>query len=398
MLQGLKIIECGEMVSAAYAAKLMADLGAEVIKVEPPGIGDRARRRGPFPLDTPCDSELSGLFTYLNANKLGISLELHHAKGREIFRQLLKDADVLIHNFPISLCESLDLTYPALALHNARLIVTQITTFGASGPHSRFLATDLVSMAAGGWAYLSPGGLADPSQPPLKAFGEQAEFQGGVHAAVATMGALFARRRLGRGQLVDVSVQECIAAALELALVKYTYRDEISRRYGTFTPVMTLMRCKDGPIFVMILEDEQWRHLCNLIGNPEWTNWEIFRNREGRSANLDLLRDNLEEWLKQHTVASVFKLAGEAKLPFAPVSTMAEILELDHLKQRNFFRLLNHPAAGMVACPGPPYKLEAPDWQLRCGAPLLGQHNEEIYSRLGVSRRDLGGLRTAGVI
>src|SRR5260370_8228287 len=169
MLQGLKIIECGEMVSAAYAAKLMADLGAEVIKGEPPGIGDRARRRGPFPLDTQCDSERSGLFTYLNANKLGISLELHHAKGREIFRQLLKDADVLIHNFPISLCESLDLTYPALALHNARLIVTQITTFGACGPHSRFLATDLVSMAAGAWPYLSPARLSDPTPPPPKA-------------------------------------------------------------------------------------------------------------------------------------------------------------------------------------------------------------------------------------
>jgi CoA:oxalate CoA-transferase len=385
------------MVPAAYATKLMADLGAEVIKIEPPEHGDMARARGPFPGHRG-DPELSGLFLYLNANKLGVTLNLHHPQGRAIALQLLEPADALIHNFTPAQCEALDLTYESMARVNPRLVVTQVTTFGARGPHRNYAGGDLISLAAGGWAYLSPGGMNDPTLPPLRPFGQQAEFQGGVHAAIATMGALFARRITGRGQFVDVSIQECIAAALELALVRYTYRGEVARRYGAYLPVMRIMRCKDGPIFVMILEDEHWHRLVQLMGSPEWGAWEIFRDREGRAGNLDVLQSLIEQWLGQHTVADVFRMAGEARLPFAPVSTMAEVLELEHLRARRFFQTLAHPAAGTLTYPGAPYKLSGEVWGVRRPAPLLGEHNEEVFGRLGLGREELGRLRVSGVV
>jgi crotonobetainyl-CoA:carnitine CoA-transferase CaiB-like acyl-CoA transferase len=397
MLTGLRIIECGAMVSAAYATKLMADLGAEVIKIEPPVSGDVARARGPF-ADPRGDPEASGLFLYLNANKLGLSLNLHHPRGRAMLLALLQAADALVHNFPPVLCKELDLTYESLSCGNPGLVVTHISTFGAYGPHSDYRGGDLISLAAGGWAYLTPGGANDPTLPPLRAFGQQAEFQGGVHAAIATMGALFARRTTGRGQLLDVSIQECIAAALELALVRYTYRGEVARRYGAWLPVMRIMRCKDGPIFVMILEDEHWHRLVQLMGNPEWGSWEIFRDRESRAANLDVLQSYVEGWLTNHTVADVFRMAGEARLPFAPVSTIADVLELEHLRARSFFQSITHPVAGALTYPGAPYKLTDGAWRLRRPAPLLGQHNEEVYARIGVGCEELGRLRASGVI
>jgi crotonobetainyl-CoA:carnitine CoA-transferase CaiB-like acyl-CoA transferase len=384
------------MVSAAYATKLMADLGAEVIKVEPPGCGDTSRACGPFPAQGG-DSETSGLFLHLNANKLGVSLNLHNPQGRGILLRLLESADALVHNFTPALCEALDLTYEPLAAVNPRLVVTQVTTFGASGPHRYYNGGDLISLAAGGWAYLSPGGITDSTLPPLRPFGRQAEFQGGVHAAVATMAALFARRITCRGQFVDVSIQECIAAALELALVRYTYRGEIARRYGSWLPVMRIMQCKDGPIFVMILEDEHWHRLVKLMGCPDWGAWEIFGDRESRAANIDVLQSLVEQWLGQHTIADVFRLAGEARLPFAPVSTMAEILELEHLRARRFFQSLSHPVAGPATYPGAPYKFADGAWRLRHPAPLIGEHNEEIYTRLGLGG-ELAHLRVCGVI
>ncbi len=385
------------MVSAAYATKLMADLGAEVIKVEPPERGDAARWRGPF-ADARCDPETSGLFLYLNANKLGVTLNLHHPRGHALLMRLLESADALVHNFTPALCEALDLTYESLSGANPRLVVTQVTTFGARGPHRNYTGGDLISLAAGGWACLSPGAMKDATLPPLRPFGQQAEFQGAVHAAIATMGALFARRVTGRGQFVDVSIQECIAAALELALVRYTYRGEVARRYGSWLPVMRTMRCKDGPIFVMILEDEHWHRLVQLMGNPEWGAWEIFRDRESRAANLDALQLLVEQWLGRHTVAEVFRLAGEARLPFAPVSTMAEILELEHLRARRFFRSFSHPVAGAVTSPGAPYKLADGAWTLRRAAPLLGEHNEQVYARAGLDAQELGRLRVSGIL
>src|SRR5262245_33568312 len=195
-LEGKRIIECGHEVSAAYATKLMADMGAEVVKIEDPGSGDRARQRGPYPGHV-FHPEKSGLFLYLNTNKYGVTLDLRQAAGQEIFHRLLKDADALVHNYHPTETASAGLDYAALEKINPRLVMTSIAPFGLNGPHKDYQATDLTMWNAGGVAWLNGGGPGTDNMPPLKAFGQQAGFQAGVNAGIATLGALFARLASG---------------------------------------------------------------------------------------------------------------------------------------------------------------------------------------------------------
>ncbi|MGO9057977.1 MAG: CaiB/BaiF CoA transferase family protein [Candidatus Binataceae bacterium] len=400
MLTGLKVLDCGENVSAPYATKLMADLGAEVIKVEPPVVGDSARARGPYPRDHEGDREQSGLFLALNTNKRGVTVDLMHSEGRALLDRLATQADVLVHNYTPSRAKGLGLDYERLSKVNGRLIVTQITAYGATGPKSDWMAHNLNAVAAGGWLYMSPGYSKSIELPPLKAFGQQGDFQGGLHGAVATMGALFARRAGAPGQLVDVSIQEAVAAALELAFVKWTYREEIAHRCGTMGPSAPygILRCKDGLLHFLILEEAHWAGLVEMMDHPEWTGWDLFKTSADRVANQDVIEMKVEEWLADHTMAEVFETAARLRLPIAPVANLEYVMAMEQLESRGYFTQLDHPAAGPLAYAGAPYKLTTNAWQLRHPAPLLGQHNREVFGQLGVSGDEVVRLEKAGVI
>jgi crotonobetainyl-CoA:carnitine CoA-transferase CaiB-like acyl-CoA transferase len=398
-LAGVRVVECGQLVSAAYAAKLMADLGAEVIKVEPPGDGDVARQRGPFPGGV-AHAEKSGTFLYLNANKRGITLDLTQPRGRELLQQLIADTDVFVHNFPPPQMRALGLDYEALAATNRGLVMSSITPFGLTGPHSDYHASDLTLWSAGGVAYLNGGGPGTDDLPPLKAFGMQSEFQGGLNAAVATLGALFARLRTGRGQHVAISIQECVAAILELTFEYYPYMGLIASRLGQ-KPIQPLdfLECRDGWIFLCCVEEHQWHTWVELMGSPEWAGMELFENRLTRAANWDALKLFLQEWVQERSVNELYRAGQERRVPLAPVSTMADLLASEHLKSRGFFAVLDHPQAGRVTAPGAPYRFSVTPWEIRRPAPLLGQHNEEVLVRqLGISQAALATLRADGVV
>ncbi len=379
-LSDLRVIECGELVSASYAAKLFADLGADVIKVEPPE-GDAARRRGPFPKGAQDDPEASGLFIYLNANKRGVTLDLEDAGDRDRLIDLAAGADVFIHNLPVKRARRLGLDYDSVGQRMPGTVYTWITPFGVRGPRAEWEAVEISVVAAGGWASITPGSSPYPDLPPLKAFGRQADFQAAAHAAVATFGALWARRRSGQGQFVEVSAQECIAAQLELALVNYTYTGAVASRLGIRTGApMEIMEAKDGLIFVMTPEEHQWERFLQLMDDPEWGGWEIFGDRLSRGQNSDALKPLVEGWLAEHTVKEVFDLAGEAHLPFAPVSTMGDLIRSPHLQARGFFVRFDQPHVGEVTVPGAPYLIPDAPWELRRPAPLLGEHNAEVLA------------------
>jgi crotonobetainyl-CoA:carnitine CoA-transferase CaiB-like acyl-CoA transferase len=400
MLAGLKVIDCGENVSAPYAAKLMGDLGAEVIKVEPPIAGDAARSRGPWPRDHQGQREYSGLFLALNTSKRGVTIDLTHPEGRALLDRLAKHADVLIHNYGPSRAKSLGLDYERLSAVSDQLVVTQITTYGATGPKADWSAHNLNGVAAGGWLYMSPGYSKDTELPPLKTFGQQGDFQGGIHGALAAMSALFARRAVGRGQLVDVSIQEAIAAALELGFVKWTYRGEISHRCGTLGPSAPygILRCKDGLLHFLILEEAHWNGLKKIMDNPEWASWELFKSGHDRALNQDVLEMQVEEWLKDYTVNQVYEMARQERLPIAPVAEQENLLRMEQLKAREYFTEIEHPAAGKLIYSGAPYKLSTRAWGLRRPAPLLGQHNREVFAEVGIDNDELVRLEKAGVI
>lgn len=398
-LEGFRIVECGEMVAAAYATKLMADMGAEVIKIEPPQKGDSARQRGPFPGKVP-HPEKSGLFLYLNTNKRGVTLDLAQPRGQEIFRKLVGQADLLVHNVHPTQMAALGLDYERLARENSGLVMTSITPFGLQGPHSNYQATDLTLWNAGGLCYLNGGGPGSEDLPPLKPFGQQAGFQAGIHAAVASLGALFTRFADGVGQHIDFSTQETLMAISEFAGIMPTYADQIVVRFTGNKAIrpLDIMECKDGWIYLACVEEHQWRNFVDIMGNPEWASEELFKTRLDRAQNWDALQLFLEPWVKEQSVEELYHQAQSRRIPFAPVSTMGDLLNSEHLKVRGFFAEITHPVAGTYAYPTAPYQMSAAPWTLRRPAPCLGQHNAEVYGSLGLSREEIESLQKQGVI
>jgi len=382
-LAGLRVVECGDGVAAAYAGKLLADLGADVIKVEPPR-GDAARRRGPF-LGGRAHPERSGLFLYLNANKRGVVLDLCRADDRTALDRILDDRDLLLTDLPRRARELDGLVWPPIHARHPDVVMTTIAPFGVRGPYADFEATDLTLWAAGGVAYLNGGGPGTDEMPPLKAFGQQAAFQGGVHAAVASMGALFGRRRTGQGQHVEVSIHECVASILELTYVFWPYMGLVASRLG-HKPIQPLdfFECRDGWIYLCCIEEHQWQHFVELMGSPEWAGMELFQDRMARAANWDALKMFLQEWMREQSVRELYEAGQARRIPLAPVSTMGDLLQSPHLATRGFFAELAHPETGTLRYPGAPYRFGATPWRLRAPAPLLGQHTAEVLAPLGI--------------
>ncbi len=348
----LRVVECGQGVSAAFGAKMIADLGAEVIKVEPPG-GDLTRRRGPFPNDKP-DPEKSGLFVYLNTNKRAVTADLGKPEGRELLDRLLEKADILIHNVPPYERANQGLDSAALCAKYPGLIVASISMYGDRGPRANWRGYELNASNAGGWAYLSPGASPYPELPPLKPFGAQCDFQGGAHAALTSLAAMRYKLRTGKGQAIDVCEQEAIAAMLEMNFMHWTYAGRETSRLGSRAlGPWFLADCQDGKIFVLAVEEHQWQSLVKLMGNPEWASEEIFKDRMSRAQNMDALKALMSEWISQWKVTDLYKAAQEARIPFAPVNT----------------------------------------------APRLGQHSEEVFcGEFGVPRDQLAKLKQSGVV
>ena len=397
LLSGMNVVECGSLVSAAYTGKLLADFGADVVKVEELG-GDVSRQRGPFPGDTP-HAEKSGLFLYLNANKQGVTLNLRESKGQAVLQSLCAQADILLHNYSPREMPELGLDYEKLSQINPGLIMTSISYFGQTGPHRDYRGYDLTASNAGGWAFISPGASDYPDLPPLKAFGHQTDFQGGVHAGVATLGAYYHKCLTGEGQHLDVSIQECIAAILEMNFMHYTYSGLETSRLGrrSIYP-WCMLDCKDGKLFVICVEEDQWQRFVELMGNPEWVTLEIFADRVARGQNYDALMPFLQAFAAEWTVADLYKAGQERRICRAPVNTMADLLASDHLKAREFFTEISHQMAGSLQYPGAPFKVEDVGYAVRRPAPQLGEHNNEVYARIGLSQAEIDELKHGGII
>src|SRR5690348_2527347 len=394
----IRVVECGQGVSAAYGAKMIADLGAEVIKVEPPG-GDLTRRRGPFPADKP-DPEKSGLFVYLNTNKRGVTADLSKSEGRELLGRLLEKADILIHNVPPYERASQGLDSAALCAKYPGLIVASISMYGDRGPRASWRGYELNASNAGGWAYLSPGASPYPELPPLKPFGAQCDFQGGAHAALTSLAAMRHKLRTGKGQAIDVCEQEAIAAMLEMNFMHWTYAGRETSRLGSRAlGPWFLADCQDGKIFVLAVEEHQWQSLVKLMGNPEWAKEDIFKDRMSRAQNMDALKALMTEWIAGWKVTDLYKTAQEARVPFAPVNTMQQMYQSEHLQERKYFVQFDQPGMGKLTLPGAPSQYGKTKWSLRRPAPHLGQHGEEVFcGEFGVPRERLSALKRSGVV
>ncbi len=400
---GLKVIEYSEFISGPYCGKLLADLGAELIKIEKPGLGDKARNWGPFPQDMP-HPERSGLFLYLNTNKLGVTLNVRSTAGVKIFRELVKWADIVVENHPPQEMQRLGLDYESLHQINPRLVVTSITAFGQTGPYRDYKGCDLISFHMSGEAYVNPSrGVDDIEQyPPLKGPAHVGDFVAGLSAATSTMSAVLARQVTGVGRHVDLSQQEALASIVRRELSIFTYEGIRYRRKRGVGGLggSSIHPTKDGHIVMTVTTvDTFWAALAEMMGNPDWARSEICRDPASRRDNADVIWLMITEWTSEHTTEEIMEAAQGKRLPITPIQTAKEVINSEQLAARDFFIEIDHRETGRLKYPGAPYKLSGTAWGIKRPAPILGEHNEEVYCQmLGYSRQDLVKMRQAGVI
>lgn len=397
-LDDLVVVEFAQMVSGPMCGKMFADMGAEVIKIEPPGAGDAMRARPPFPGDIP-HPEKSGSFLYLNTSKKSLTLDPAIHTGAEVFRKLVARADVLIENHAPGYLDSIGLGFDALHALNPRLIVTSITPFGQIGPYRDWKGTDLIEFAMSLTGYNTPTMVDDGEREnPLRAAGHQAEMMGATAAAAASMFAVFHRDSSGEGQWIDVPCWQAIASTSKIEMAAYTYvRIPFSRMRGNVAVGLEPLPCKDGWVYTLWAADSHYEALKTLLHHPPALESEVFDKLLGRAQNDDVLRPMIREELLKYDTEYLVSEGQRLGLTIGPVFTVAQAANHPHLRARNAFVEIDHPIAGRFEYPRSLVQMTAtPPTPSR--APMLGEHNAEILGRLGYSLAEQQGMRAAGVI
>lgn len=398
-LDGLKVLEFAQFVSGPYCAKLLADMGAEVIKIEPPIVGDSARKREPFLDDVP-GLERSGFFLFINTSKLGITLDLNTDTGRDIFLRLVADCDVLIEDNPPSFMKSRGLDYENLSAINHRLVMTSITPFGQSGPYREYKAYHLNSYHGSGVARVLSSILPKETPVPVKGPGFLGDFDSGLCAATATVAALYGRLFTGEGQHIDISKQEALMALERVEMGMYGNEGETKFSTVFMQQMMGgLQRCKDGYVLITLGGDHHWEGLLKLLGDPVWAGEEKYQGELGKYKYAQEINEHIAEWIKDYTKEELYHRCQKLNCPIGMVTTVADLAASRQLESREFFGEIEHPVMGQVRCPTSPYRFSETPHCFHRPAPMLGEHNEEIFvDRFGYSREDMMCLRGAGVI
>lgn len=377
-----RVIELADFVAGPYCGKLLADFGADVIKVEKPGRGDDARYVGPFKDDV-LNPEASGTFLYLNTNKRSVELDIETEEGCEVFRALVRTADVLIEDRMPGELERLGLGYDELHRLNPNLVVTSITPFGQVGPYKDYKAYHLNLYHASGQGYLLPMWAINLDVPPSQGPGYLGLFDGGMAGATATLAALFWRDAGGTGQHVDVSIQHAMMT-LERSQLRRFIDDGVNpNRTGKGRLLESLVECADGEFAVVILSSQQqWEGLWRAMGKPDWGIQPPFDTQKGRSENYAELRARLNEWSKTVTQQDLFHAIQQEGSAAAPILTAEGVFKQRQFRERGHFVTIDHPVAGPLEYVAQPTRPSGISLAPKRSAPLLGEHNAEILAEL----------------
>lgn len=398
-MAGRRVLELADE-KGVYCGKLLADMGADVLKIEPPG-GDATRHIPPFWEDRP-DPDGSLFFLYMNTSKRGVTLNLTRHQGRELFKQLARTADIIIETFPPGRLDALGVGYDALKADHPALVFTSITGFGQTGPYRHFAAADIVANALGG--VMSVTGAAE--DPPVTLAGSQAHVMASTYAAVSSMMALHHATRSGTGQHVDISVEETTASVTHICGVGKWLDDHIvPKRMGTglFASVPSgAYRCKDGLIYLMINRPLHWKALAEWIREVTGHDAVLDPLFDGPSANRHASRDLIDfyitELTSRYTVDEIYREGQRRHLAVTPVNTAAAVADDPHLAARQYFVEVAHTDRGTLKYPGAPYRHAATPWRISRPAPRIGEHNDEIYGALGLSPKTLRTFAESGII
>lgn len=398
-LSHLRVLDLSDGVAGAHCTALLAGLGADVIKVEPPQ-GDPLRRYGPFPSDQP-HAERSALFLYENTGKRSVTLDLRNEAGARLLLDLARRADAVIESFPPGTLGPLGLGYAALSRENHRLVLTSITWFGQDGPYGDWSGGPMVTFAQGGLMDLS----GEPEREPLRMPSYVLERIVALNAFTATLAATYEAETSGQGQAIDVSFMETVASIHEHTVPTVVFKGEAPRRVGNLALPWVLVPCKDGYLgFNGVTGGNRWERLCNLLGMPELKDDPRFKDGGARNRNGHELAMVIYNWAAGQEKNEVFHRAQRVGLPLGYVQEVDEVLAMEQLRVRGFFAPVDHPAAGTLEYPTLPLRYtdgvrrgHEPPRSLR-RAPLLGEHTEEVLASMGYTREDVVRLRQVGAI
>jgi CoA:oxalate CoA-transferase len=393
VLEGVRILDLTRVVAGPFATAALADLGAEVIKVERPGTGDDFRY-GPSK-----KGETSLSFQNCNRGKRSVTLDLHDDEGRELFLRLVEDADVVTENFRSGWLASQGLGPEVIQARNPRCVVASLSGFGATGPKAGLASYDIVAQASGGLMAIT----GDADGRPMRGGGALGDFVGGLYLALGVVSALLDRDRTGVARVLDLSNQDCIFAITDSAMTIHEGIGATAQRVGNqhpFTAPYDALHARDGWVVVATASNRLFRRLCDAIGQPELSRDARFRSHRDRSRNREEINRIVAEWVGRHSVDEVLSLLGRdgADLPCARVASPEELVDDEQLLARGMIERHPHPSVDEVVFHGNPIKLSGTDPREIALAPDLGADNESVYGGLGLSSEDLERLRGKGVI
>ncbi len=395
-LAGIKVLDLTQFEAGPSCTEMLAWLGAEVIKVEPPKTGEQGRS-----LLTDKPGVDSHYFLLLNANKRSITLDLKSAEGREIFLQLIPKVDVLAENYTLGTLEKLGLGYDTLRERNPALIYMTIKGFGTTGPYSAYKSFDPIAQATGG----ALGTTGYPGSVPLKPGPTIGDTGTGMHAAIGVLAAYVQRLKTGRGQKVEVAMQDAVVNFMRAAILgMYVTKQPVRRVGNRLIPggPCDLYKCAPGGdndhVYILCTTPQMWESLCAAMDRAELARDERFLDLRTRAKNVEALTAIIEEWTSRRDKHEVMRILGEAGVPCGKVLDTVELMNDPHLRERGMIIEVDHAVRGAITMPGCPVRLDDSPVEVTA-APLVGQHNAEVYGELlGLTAEDLERLRAAEIV
>ena len=391
-LKGIRVLDLTRILAGPYATMILRDLGAEVIKIEQPGVGDEARDFGPF------KNDFSLYFMSVNRGKKSITLNLKSPRGKELFLELVKGSDILVENFRPGTMEKLGLDYESLKTHHPSLLYAACSGFGQTGPYAMRGAYDMIIQGMGGIISIT----GEPDRPPVRVGTSIGDITSALFTAIGILSALRHRDQTGEGQLIDVGMLDCQVAILENAMVRYFSTGDIPRPLGRRHPAITpfeVFESADGYVVIAIGNNELWRKFCEHVGHSELIDDDRFNTNALRTENHESLFPILAEIMCRRTTDEWVEALEAIGVPCGPVNTVDKVANDPQVLARDMIAEVEHNTTGTVQIPGIPIKLSETPGQIDAPAPNLGEHTSEVLiDLLGLGAEEVNQLKQNGIV
>jgi len=391
-LNDIRVLDLTRVLAGPYATMVLRDLGAEVIKIERPLVGDDSRGVGPF------KDGVSLYFMSINRGKKSVTLNLRAERGKRIFLELMKKSDVLVENFRPGTMKRLGLDYDRLKEHHPKIIYAACSGFGQTGPYATRGAYDMIIQGMGGIMSIT----GEPGRIPVRVGASVADITAALFTVIGILSALRHREKTGEGQFVDVAMLDCQAAILENAIARYLSTHSIPQPLGTRHPSFTpfeAFETQDGYVVLAIGNDELWAKFCQAVGQTQLINDDRFRTNALRTEHYDELRAILANIMKERSTSQWIADMEEVGVPCGPINTVDKVIEEPQIRAREMIVEVEHATAGKIQMAGIPIKLSATPGKVDSPAPDLGEHTDEVLAKLlGLSGKEIEDLRKAKVI